>query len=121
MIPKAWSAYFLSILIAYGSKRGIQQAASQGFKQIKRVPKGKAELVHQALQNGIDLNETPKLVVATIRSKARKIQSIQQEVDELEQLLCDSSPVASKQVELLCSICIFRSCCATHFGLIVPL
>jgi transposase len=58
MIPKAWSAYFLNILITHGSKRGIQLAASQGFKQIKRVPSGKAELMHHALQNGVDMNET---------------------------------------------------------------
>lgn len=104
MIPAAWSAYFLNILIIHGSKRGIQLAASQGFKQIKRVPSGKAELMHQALQNGVDMNETPPLITATIRSKARKILSIQQEVKELEQLLCDSAPIEKKQVELLCSI-----------------
>lgn len=103
-VPQAWSSYFLNILVVYGSKRSIQSAASQGFKQISRVPKGKASEIHQALKDGIDLKETPSLVVATIKSKARKILELQQEIKELESILCKEAPVDAGQVELLCSM-----------------
>ena len=104
MVPKSWARYFLQILSLHGSKRSIQLAAKQGFKQISRVPKGKAAQIHQALVEGIDLNETPPLIVATLKSKARKIQAIKEEIAELEDLLCQTAPVNQKQVELLCSI-----------------
>ena len=104
IIPKSWAMYFLQILIIHGSKRAIQMAAKQGFKQILRVPKGKAKEIHEALVNGIDINETPPLIVATLKSKARKIQAIKEEIDELEKLLCQTAPVNKEQVKLLCSI-----------------
>jgi hypothetical protein len=104
MIPKSWARYFLQILILHGSKRAIQMAAKQGFKQISRVPKGKAKQIHEALLEGIDLNETPPLIVATLKSKARKIQAIKEEIAELEKLLCQTAPVEKEQVKLLCSI-----------------
>jgi hypothetical protein len=68
------------------------------------VPKGKAAQIHEALKEGIDLEETPALVVATVQSKARKILGIQSEICELESLLCQSAPVSKEQVELLCSM-----------------
>ena len=103
-IPKGWSKYFLNILTAYGNKRGIQSAASQGFKQISRVPKGRAAEIHQALRGGIDLKDTPPLIIATLKSKARKILELHQEIKELESLLCQAAPVDKGQVELLCSM-----------------
>jgi hypothetical protein len=72
-VPKAWSRYFLNNLVIYGSKQSIQSAASRGFKQVSHVPKGKAAQIHEAFKDGIDLEETPLLVVATVKSKARKI------------------------------------------------
>lgn len=103
-VPKAWSKYFLNILITYGSKKSIQSAASRGFKQVSRVPKGKATQMHEALKEGIDAEQTPALVIATVQSKARKILELQQEISELESLLCQVAPVSEQQVELLCSM-----------------
>jgi len=115
LIPTAWSKYFLHILINYGGKRSIQLAAKQGFKKVSRVPKGKADQIHAALLDGIDMNETPELVVATIRSKARQILALEEEISELEKLLCQTAPVAESQVELLCSIKSMGKVAATKF------
>ena len=102
--PQAWSKYFLNILFQYGSKRSIQLAASQGFKKISRVPKGKAEQIHAALRDGIDVKETPEMIVSIIRSKARQILALQEEISTLEKTLCQMAPVAQENVERLCSI-----------------
>lgn len=103
-VPKNWSRYFLQILVTYGSKRSIQRAAAQGFKQIKRVPKGRASELHQALRNGIDMQDTPPMIVLAIQSKARHILMLQEEIDALEKQLCQMAPVSEKQVTQLCSI-----------------
>lgn len=103
-VPRNWSRYFLQMLITYGGKRSIQLAAAHGLKQIKRVPKGKAGEIHQALRDGIDMKETPEMIVLAIRSKARQILSLQEEIAELEDQLCRMAPVSDKQVDLLCSI-----------------
>lgn len=103
-VPKAWSRYFLNILITYGSKKSIQSAASRGFKQVSHVPKDKATQIHEALKEGIGPEETPTLVIATVQSKARKILEAQQEISELESLLCQAAPVSKEQLELLCSM-----------------
>lgn len=103
-LPANWSQWFVKILIAHGGKRAIQLAAKQGFKTVLRIPKGKAVQIHEALKNGIDMNETPPLVIAAIRSKARQILALNDEIKELEKLLCEMTPVDEKQVELLCSI-----------------
>ena len=103
-LPKAWSKYFLNILLQYGSKRSIQLAASHGFKKISRVPKGKAQAIHIALRDGIDMKETPEMIVSIIRSKARQILALQEEISALEKMLCQMAPIAEKNVELLCSI-----------------
>jgi hypothetical protein len=92
------------MLITYGGKRSIQLAAAHGLKQIKRVPKGKAGEIHRALRDGIDMKETPEMIVLAIRSKARQILSLQEEIAELEDQLCRMAPVSDKQVNLLCSI-----------------
>jgi len=103
-IPRAWSAYFLVILATYDGKRGIQQAAKQGFKKIKNVPKGKAAAFYKALSEGVDMKQTPELIVLAIKSKARKILELKAEISELEQALCRVSPYRDGAVELLCSI-----------------
>ena len=103
-LPANWSQYFLKILITHGGRRAIQLAAKQGCKSVPRVPKGKANQIYDALKDGIDMKETPPLVVAAIRSKARQILSLLEEIKELEELLCQVAPVAGKQVEQLCSI-----------------
>ena len=103
-VPKNWSKYFLQMLITYGSKRSIQQAANQGFKQLKRVPRGKAQQIYEALRDGIDPKETPPLVVLALQSKARRILALQEEIATLEAQLCKLAPVRSQQVDLLCSI-----------------
>ena len=100
-LPADCSQYFLKILIAHGGKRAVQLAAKQGSKS---VPKGKAIQIYDALKDGIDMKETPPLVVAAIRSEARQILSFLEEIKELEELLCQVAPVAGKQVEQLCSI-----------------
>lgn len=103
-IPSSWASYFLEALRLYSGKRGLQQAASQGFKQLSRVPKGKAEEIHKALAECCGPRDTPELVVAVIQSKAAMIQGLKTEIDRLEKLLCDMSPVSKEQVALLCSI-----------------
>ncbi len=102
--PPNWPAYWIEILIRYGSRKSIQMAAKRGFKQIKRVPKGKAKTIAKALENGIDLRETPPFVVMTIQSKARQIKHLNQEINRLEKALIEAAPVEPKQVELLQSI-----------------
>lgn len=104
LLPKAWSKYFLNILLHYGSKRSIQLAASHGFKKIPRVPEGKAQAIHTALRDGIDVKETPEMIVSIIRSKARQILALQEEIASLEKMLCQMAPVKEENVELLCSI-----------------
>lgn len=101
---EGWANYFLEMLIFYGSYQSIKRAANQGFKRLKRVPKGKAEQIAEALENGIDVKETPAFIVAAIKSKARHVKELKAEIKELEQLLCSSAPVNDHQVELLCSI-----------------
>lgn len=103
-VPKNWSKYFLQMLITYGGKRSIQLAAAHGLKQVKRVPKGKAGEIHRALRDGIDMKETPEMIVLAIRSKARQILVLQEEIAELEERLCQMAPVSDEQVDLLCSI-----------------
>ena len=103
-LPKNWSKYFLQMLITYSGKQSIQRAAAQGFKKLNRVPKGKAAAIHEALRDGVDMKETPPMVVLALRSKARQILSLQQEIAELEDQLCAMAPVSEKQVDLLCSI-----------------
>jgi transposase len=104
LLPKGWSKYFLTILAEYGSKQSIQRAAAQGFKKISRVPKGKAQAIHEALRDGIDVKKTPPMVVSIIRSKALQILALKEEIASLEKVLCEMAPVAGKEVELLCSI-----------------
>lgn len=103
-VPKNWSRYFLQMLVTHGSKRAIQLAAAHGLKQIQRVPKGKAGEVHRALRDGIDMKETPPMVVMAIQSKARQILMLQEEIATLEKQLCQMAPVSEKQVGQLCSI-----------------
>lgn len=103
-LPNRWPKYWLNILITYTTKRSIQMAAKQGFKKIQHVPKGKAQAIYEALLNGIDVKDTPDTIAMIIRSKARQILALQQEIAEAEQLLCQAAPVAEKSVEQLCSI-----------------
>lgn len=103
-ISRAWSAYFLTILATYDGKVGIQKAAKQGFKRIKNVPKGKADAIYKALSEGVDMKQTPELIVLAIKSKARKVLALKAEIAELEQALCQASPYKEGAVELLCSI-----------------
>lgn len=103
-VPKNWSRYFLQMLITYEGKRSIQIAAAHGFKQLKQVPKGKAKSIHEALRDGIDMKETPPMAILAMRSKARQILSLQDEIAALENVLCQQAPVAEEQVDLLCSI-----------------
>ena len=102
--PDNWSAYWLEMLAKYGSRKSIQIAASKGFKQLKRVPKGKAAEIAQALAQGIDPRETPPIVVMTIQSKARQIQRLEQEKKTLEKQFIQMAPVDPQQVKLLQSI-----------------
>jgi len=99
-----WANYFLDMLIFYGSRKSIQLAAAKGFKRLSRVPKGKAEEIAEALKNGIDVQDTPDFVVATIQSKARQIKYLKEEIKTLEKMLCSSAPVDTGQVDLLCSL-----------------
>lgn len=99
-----WSDYFLDMLIFYGSRKSIQMAAAKGFKRLSRLPKGKAQEIAEALKNGIDVQDTPDFIVATIQSKARQIKYLKGEIKNLEKMLCASAPVSTDQVDLLCSI-----------------
>ena len=96
-----WSNYFLEILGQYGSRKSIQLAAAQGFKQIKRVSAQRAKQLHQALKEGIDAPQTPPLIAQTIQSKARRIQELKKEIKQLETLLCEHSSCAAKHLERL--------------------
>jgi len=100
----SWANYFLEILIRHGSRKSIQIAARQGFKQISYVPKGKAQQIADALANGIDMRQTPEVIVAIIRSKAAQIKHLQQEIKAMEKELIKSAPLDPRQVDLLCSI-----------------
>ena len=102
--PSDYPAYWLEILIQYGSRKSIQIAASKGFKQIKRVPKGKAKEIAEALARGIDLRETPPMVIVAIQSKARQIKHLQQEIQAMEKVFIETAPVPERQVKLLQSI-----------------
>lgn len=102
--PAQWPAYWLDMLIKYGSRKSIQIAASRGFAQLKHVPQGKAEQVWQALAKGDDLKQTPAMAVLAIQSKARQIKRLQQEVEEVGKALIGAAPVDARQVGLLRSI-----------------
>lgn len=102
--PTEYPAYWLEILIQYGSRKSIQIAASKGFKRIKRVPKGKAKEIAEALAQGVDLRETPPMVVLAIQSKARQIKHLQQEIKAMEKVFIEAAPVSARKVELLQSI-----------------
>lgn len=101
---EGWANYFVDMLILYGSRKSIQLAAAKGFKRLSRVPKGKAEQLAEALKNGVDVQNTPDFVVATIQSKARQIKYLKEEIKTLEKMLCASAPVNTEQVDLLCSL-----------------
>lgn len=102
--PAGWPAYWLEMFACYGSRKSIQIAARKGFKQLKYVPAGKAQDIADALESGIDPRETPPIIVETIKSKARQILRLHQEIQELEKLLIASAPVDPQQVKLLQSI-----------------
>jgi len=102
--PRDWPSYWLEIFVRYGSRKSIQIAASKGFKQLKRVPKGKAKEIAEALANGIDVRHTPEMVVFAIRSKARQIKRLNQEIKEVKKMIVDVAPVDAHQVSLLKSI-----------------
>lgn len=102
--PNEWPTYWLEMLARYGSRKSIQIAARKGFSQLKRVPKGKAQEVAQALAQGVDPRETPSMVVLTIQSQARQILQLAQEIKALEKQLIVAAPVAAEQVELMRSI-----------------
>jgi hypothetical protein len=102
--PEAWPAYWLDMLILYGSRKTIQLAASKGFSKLKHVPKGKAKQIEEALVQGVDLKQTPPIVVLTIQSKARQIKRLHQEIAAMEKVLIADAPVAAAQVKLLQSI-----------------
>jgi hypothetical protein len=102
--PSDWPAYWLEMLARYGSRKSIQIAAKRGFSKLKRVPKGKARQIAQALEEGIDMRETPPMIVATIQSKARQIQRLSEEIDAVEKGIITAAPVDPRQVELLQSI-----------------
>lgn len=102
--PKQWPAYWLEMFIQYGSRKSIQIAASKGFKQIKRVPKDKAEEVAKALANGIDMRQTPPTIVYTIKSKARQIKRLKEEIKAVQKKIIEVAPVDVSQVNLLKSI-----------------
>lgn len=102
--PGQWPVYWLDMLIKYGSRKSIQIAASKGFKQLKCVPKGKAEEISEALSKGIDPRQTPEMAVLAIRSKARQIKRLEQEVKEVGKALIGAAPVDAGQVKLLRSI-----------------
>lgn len=102
--PTHWADYFLEILIRYGSRKSIQIAARKGFKLIARVPKGKAKQIADGLEKGVDLRDTPEIVVATIRSKAAQIKHLTQEIKVMEKLLITTAPVNEQQVQVLRSL-----------------
>jgi transposase len=102
--PDGWPAYWVDMLSQYGSRKSIQMAANKGFKQLKRVPQGKAEAIGTALAQGIDLRETPPMVRFSIQSKAGQIQQLEQEISRIEKHIIDQAPVDPEQVELLRSI-----------------
>jgi len=102
--PSEWPSYWLEIFVRYGSRKSIQIAASKGFKQLKRVPNGKAKEIAEALANGIDVRHTPQMVVFAIRSKARQIKRINEELQEIKKMIIDQAPVDADQVDLLKSI-----------------
>ena len=102
--PSGWPAYWLEMLARYGSRKSIQIAAKKGFIKLKRVPKGKAEEIAEALERGIGPKHTPEMIVLAIQSKARQIQRLSQEIDAVEKVIIDQAPVAPEQVELLRSI-----------------
>jgi len=68
------------------------------------VPKGKAKEIAEALANGIDVRHTPQMVVFAIRSKARQIKRINEELQEIKKMIIDQAPVDADQVDLLKSI-----------------
>lgn len=103
-VPDGWPQYFLNMLIEYRSKKSLQSAAARGFRKLSRVPKGKAKAIHEALRDGIDMEDTPLLVATAMASKARQILETTRQIKALENLLCQQAPVDAKQVELLCSI-----------------
>jgi transposase len=102
--PDGWPLYWLEMFIKYGSRSSIQRAASQGFKQLKLVPKGKAKQIYQALSQGIDMRQTPVMAVLAMQSKARQIKRLHEEIKRVEQILINQAPVKLKQVRLLESI-----------------
>lgn len=99
-----WSDYMLNIIVNYGGKKSIQKAASQGFKKISRVPKGFADRAHEALKNGVDINDTPAMAILDMQSKAQTILHLEASKDKLTKQLIDLAPVDKEQLELLCSI-----------------
>lgn len=102
--PDGWPAYWVEMLAQYGSRKSIQIAAKKGFKRLKWVPKGKADEIAKALEQGIDIRETPAMVTLTIQLKARQIQQLEQEIRMVEKHLIAQAPVDPKHVELLRSI-----------------
>jgi transposase len=102
--PSQWPAYWLEMLIQYGSRKSIQIAAAKGFKQLTHVPKGKAEQIAQALAQGVDPKQTPAMVVLAIQSKARQIKRLEQEIKDVEKALIQVAPVDPDQVRILQSI-----------------
>ncbi|MCB9080162.1 MAG: IS110 family transposase [Lewinellaceae bacterium] len=102
--PAGWPKYWIDMLLLYGSRRAIQAAASKGFKRLQCVPKGKVAQIAKALAQGVDIQETPPLVVLTIQSKARQIKRLQEEIAQMEQLLIQTAPVDKEQVKLLQTI-----------------
>lgn len=102
--PSSWPAYWLDIFAQYGSRKSIQIAASNGFKQLKWVPKAKAKEIAKTLAQGIDPRETPPLVVLSIQSKARQIKQLHQEIKAIQDQLIKYAPVDPQQVQLLQSI-----------------
>ncbi|CAN0579326.1 unnamed protein product, partial [Ectocarpus sp. 12 AP-2014] len=102
--PSDWPAYWVDMFARYGSRKSIQIAAKRGFTKLKRVPKGKAQQIAQALEEGIDMRETPPMAVLTIQSKARQIQRLAEEIHVITKAIIAAAPVDPKQVELLQSI-----------------
>ena len=102
--PSDWPAYWVEMLARYGSRKSIQIAAKRGFTKLKRVPRGKAQQIAQALEEGIDMRETPPMVVLTIQSKARQIQRLAEEIKAIEKVIIAANPADPGQVELLQSI-----------------
>lgn len=102
--PEGWPTYWLEMLAQYGGRKSILMAAKKGFKKLRRVPKGKAEEVIDALTNGIDMKETPDAVVFAIQSQAKTILYLQQQIRSAEQYIIAQAPVDPQQVELLRSI-----------------